>query len=104
MRFSHLILCSAEVQQQFARILTPVLGPWPTVRTCSVEAVLSVLAYAAARVTSLADACLRLTHAPDSDTVLGHLARQLPSLDLLDRRVRDALVAHLPGAVRRAAG
>jgi len=82
-------------------MLAPVLGPWPMVRTCTVEAVLTVLAYAAARITSLTDACRRLANAPDSDTVLGHLARHLPMLKLLDRRVRETLVAHLPRAIRR---
>jgi putative transposase len=101
MRRTHLTLSSAEVQRHFVALMTPVLGPWPLVRSCTVEAVLTVLAYAAARITSLADACLRLADAPDSDTVLGHLARQLPSMDLLDRRIRDTLVAHLPRAVRR---
>jgi hypothetical protein len=101
MRRPHLTLSAAEVQQQVLELLAPVLGPWPAVRTCTVEAVVSVLAYAAARVTSITDACLRLADAPDSDTVLGHLARQLPAWDVLDRRVRDALVGHLPRAVRR---
>jgi Transposase DDE domain len=101
MRRPHLTLSSAEVQQQFVALVAPVLGPWPAVRTCTVEAVLLVLAYAAARITSVADACLRLADAPDSDTVLGHLARQLPAWDVLDRRVRDTLVGHLPRAVRR---
>jgi putative transposase len=101
MRRPHLTLSSAEVQRQFVELLTPVLGPWPPVRRCTVEAVLLVLAYAAARVTSVADACLRLTDAPDSDTVLGHLARRLPTGDVLDRRVRQALVGHLPRAIRR---
>ncbi len=101
MRRNQLTLSASEVQRHFHAMLAPVLGPWPMVRTCTVEAVLTVLAYAAARITSLTDACRRLANAPDSDTVLGHLARQLPMLKLLDRRVRETLVAHLPRAIRR---
>ena len=33
--------------------------------------------------------------------MLGHLARQLPAWEVLDRRIRDTLVAHLPRAIRR---
>jgi putative transposase len=101
MRRPHLTLSAAEVQQHFVALVAPILGPWPAVRTGTVEAVLQVLAYAAARITSVTDACLRLAGAPDSDTVLGHLARQLPAWDVLDRRVHQTLVAHLPRSVRR---
>jgi putative transposase len=101
MRRTHHTLSAAEVQQHFVHLMAPLLGPWPAVRTCTLQAVLSVLAYAAARITSVTDACLRLADAPDSDTILGHLARQLPTGDLLDRRIRRTLVGHLPRAIRR---
>ncbi len=103
MRPRQCTLTAAEVHQLFSDLLTPVLGPWPAVRTCTAAAVVAVLAYAAARITSVCDACGRLADAPDSDTVLGHLARQLDDPDVLDRRVRAALAATLPRAVRRAA-
>jgi hypothetical protein len=101
MRRAHHTLSAVEVQKHFIALATPILGSWPTVRMCTVEAVLAVLAYAAARITSVADACLRLVDAPDSDTILGHLARQLPAWDILDRRIRDTLIGHLPRAIRR---
>jgi putative transposase len=63
--------------------------------------VTAVLAYAAHRLSSVADACARLAGAPDGDTVLGLLARLLPDCDDLDRRLRGAFVAHLPRALRR---
>jgi putative transposase len=65
------------------------------------EVVLALVAYAAARLTSLADACDRLRDAPDADTVLGHLARQGGDTATLDRRLRRLLAASLPRAVRR---
>ena len=94
-------LTAAEVQQLFADLLAPVLGPWPAARRCTAAAVTAVLAYAAARITSITDAGLRLVGAPDGDTVLGHLARRLDDPGALDRRVRAALADHLPRAVRR---
>jgi hypothetical protein len=97
-------LTAAEVQQLFADLLAPVLGPWPAARRCTAAAVTAVLAYAAARITSITDAGLRLVGAPDGDTVLGHLARRLDDPDALDRRVRAALADHLPRAVRRMRG
>src|SRR6266446_6770932 len=90
MRRNQLTLSASEVQRHFHAMLAPVLGPWPMVRTCTVEAVLTVLAYAAARITSLTDACRRLANAPDSDTVLGHLARQLPMLKQKSTRLNSS--------------
>jgi len=101
MRPSHHTLRAAEVQSLFADWLSPVLGPWPPVRRCTRDAVLAVLAYAAARITSLSDACARLNEAPDGDTVLARLIRQLPSLEELDRRLCTAFAGHLPRVIRR---
>jgi putative transposase len=60
-----------------------------------------VLAYAAHRLSSVADACARLAGAPDGDTVLGLLARLVPDPGALGRRLQAALAGHLPRAVRR---
>src|SRR5215218_5040241 len=84
MRPPHCILAARDVATLFQDWLAPVLGPWPAVRTCTASAVCAVLAYAAHRLGSLADACRRLADAPDSDTVLGHLARQLDDPVALD--------------------
>src|SRR5215204_2977020 len=101
MRQPQCTLTAPHVQQLFADLLTPVLGTWNNARRCTLQAVLAVLAYAAARLCSLHDACLRLANAPDSDTVLDRLHRQLLSADELDRRVRRALASQLPRALRR---
>ena len=93
---------AAEVQQLSSQLLSPLLGTWPAaVRTCTRSAVLALLTYAASRITSLADASARLANAPDSDTVLAHLTRQLVDTDTLDRRLRGVLNASLPRALRR---
>jgi hypothetical protein len=101
MRRPHCTLSARELQHLFEAWVAPVLGPWPAVRTCTVSAVCLVLAYAAHRLSSLADACRRLAAAPDSDTVLGHLAAQLDDPVALDRRLRAAFGGRLPRAVRR---
>lgn len=94
-------LTAAAVQHLAHQLLAPLLGVWPSVRTCTLDVVLAVLAYAAARVTSVCDACARLTNAPDADAVLAHLATQVRDLPTLDRRLRAVLAASLPRAVRR---
>src|SRR5215218_8584409 len=93
MRPPHCILAARDVATLFQDWLAPVLGPWPAVRTCTASAVCAVLAHAAA--------CRRLADAPDSDTVLGHLARQLDDPAALDRRLWAAFGGRLPRAVRR---
>lgn len=101
MRPPHCTLAARDLQTLVQDWLAPVLGPWPAVRSCTVSAVCAVLAYAAHRLSSLADACLRLADAPDSDTVLRHLAARLDDPVALDRRLRAAFGGHLPRAVRR---
>jgi len=103
MRPPHCTLSARDVQHLFEAWLAPVLGPWPAVRSCTAAAVCALVGYAAHRLGSLADACHRLVGAPDSDTVLGHLAAQLDDPVALDRRLRRAFGGHLPRAVRRGA-
>lgn len=101
MRPSQCTLTADDVQSLATELLTPILGTWGDARRCTTAAVIAVLVFAAARLTSLFDACQRLAGAPDSDTVLGRLRRQLPTPDDLDRRVRTALAGQLPRALRR---
>ena len=101
MRHPHHTLTAAAVHHLSSQLLAPLLGVWPVVRTCTLDVALAVLAYAAARITSVTDACARLLAAPDSDTVLAHLARQVRDLPTLDRRLRAVLAASLPRALRR---
>jgi hypothetical protein len=64
---------------------------------CTVGAVLMVLLYAAARATSIFDACQRLRDAPTDqavrNAVKGMLPKQMPALE---RKLNDALAARLP--------
>jgi hypothetical protein len=61
----------------------------------------AILAFAAQRLSSISDACARLSRAPDGDTVLGLLTRLLPDPDRLERRLQTALTKDLPRSVRR---
>jgi putative transposase len=101
MRRSQHTLTAPEVQHLATQLLAPLLGAWPVVRTCTRDVVIAILTYAAARITSICDACARLCGAPDSDTVLGRLAGQLLDRGTLDRRVRAVLRASLPRCLRR---
>ena len=101
MRPLHLTLSAAEVQHLFADLLAPILDPWPPARRCTTAVVTTLLAYAAARISSISDACARLADAPDGDTLLGQLGRRFRSTDELDRRLRHALTTSLPRALRR---
>jgi Transposase DDE domain len=101
MRPGQSILTAPQVQQLFYSWLAPVLGSWPPVRRCTTSVVCAVLAFAAQRLSSLADAGRRLVDAPDGDTILLHLTRQFANAEELDRRLRAAFAGHLPRAIRR---
>src|SRR5947209_7242765 len=101
MRHPHGTRSARDVYLLFADWLAPVLGPRPAVRFGTVTAVGTLLADAAHRLSSPADACRRPADAPDSDTVLGHLARQLDDPVALDRWRKAAFGGRLPRAVCR---
>ena len=61
----------------------------------------SLLLAAAARITSLSDACGRLRDAPSDETARKALLATLPDYAELQRRLNAALAGHLPRALRR---
>ena len=101
MRRSQHTLDASEVQHLTRQLFTPLLGLWPKVRTCTLDAVIAILTYAASRITSICDACARLRDAPDSDIVMARLAQQLVDRQTLDQRLRRLLNASLPRCLRR---
>src|SRR2546421_12778691 len=56
----------------------------------------SLLLAAAARITSLSDACGRLRDAPSDETARKALLATLPDYAALQRGLNDALAGHLP--------
>jgi hypothetical protein len=101
MRRTQHTLSGVEVQHLAGQLLAPLLGTWPVVRKCTRDIAIAVLSYAAARITSLYDACARLTGAPDSDTVRARLAEQVVDRDTLDRRLHGVLRVARPRCLRR---
>jgi IS4 transposase len=68
---------------------------------CTAAVVLSVLLWAAARVSSLAAACAALARAPSDQAVRDALLATLPALAQLQQRLNRALIAGLPKVLRR---
>src|SRR5947209_3167228 len=68
---------------------------------CTAGVLLTVLFYAAARITSLAAACKALVGAPSDTAVHDALLATLPPIHELQRRVNRALQGDLPKALRR---
>jgi Transposase DDE domain len=68
---------------------------------CTALTLLTLLFYAAARLTSLAAACASLSKAPSDTAVRTALLATLPALYELQRRLNRALQGDLPKALRR---
>jgi hypothetical protein len=68
---------------------------------CRAGVLWTVLLYAAARLTSLAAACVTLRNAPSDSAVHDALLATLPALAQLQRRLNRALQGDLPKALRR---
>jgi putative transposase len=68
---------------------------------CTSRVLLAVVLAAAARLSSLSAACQRLANAPSDETVRKALLATLPQQAQLQRRLNQALAAHLPKALRK---
>lgn len=68
---------------------------------CRAGILLTILFYAAARITSIAAACAALRQAPTDQAVRDALAATLPDIHELQRRINRALAGDLPKALRR---
>src|SRR5262245_15890713 len=68
---------------------------------CTARALLLVLFYAAARLTSLAAACAALSRAPSDTAARTALLATLPAIHELQRRLNRALQGDMPKALRR---
>src|SRR3954447_13535835 len=68
---------------------------------CRAGLLLTLLFYAAARITSLSDACKSLRRAPSHEAARLALIAALPDFATLQRRLNAALAGKLPRALRR---
>src|SRR5439155_6046492 len=70
-------------------------------RKTSAKVLWSLLLAAAARITSLSDACGRLRDAPSDETARKALMATLPDYAALQRQLNAALAGHLPKTLRK---
>src|SRR5512133_4312479 len=70
-------------------------------RKTSAHVLWSLLLAAAARITSLSDACQRLDHVPSDETARKALLATLPDYAVLQRQLNAALAGHLPKTLRK---
>jgi len=68
---------------------------------CTASVVISILLYAASRITSVFDACQRLGAAPSDQAVRDALRETLPPIDETQRRLNAGLAADLPKGLRK---
>ena len=101
MRPPHRILNRNQVHRLAAEHLQAHLQFRDYKRKCSAQVLWSLLLAAAARITSLSDACQRLRDAPSDETARKALWATLPDYAALQRQLNAALAGLLPKALRK---
>src|SRR5512142_3567708 len=96
MRPPHRILDRQKVHRLAAEHLQAHLQFKTYKRKTSAQVLWSLLLAAAARITSLSDACQRLCDAPSDETACQALLATLPDDGSLQRPLNAALAGHLP--------
>lgn len=97
----HASISAREIHDHAAWVLQQAVQLKDASLKCSAGLVWSILLYAAARITSISDACARLRHAPSDETLREALLATLPAQRELERRLNRGLAADLPKALRR---
>jgi len=101
MRPPHRILNRQKVHRLAAEHLQAHLQFKDYKRKASAQVLWSLLLAAAARITSLSDACQRLDNVPSDETARKALLATLPDYATLQRQLNAALAGHLPKTVRK---
>jgi hypothetical protein len=101
MRPVHYTITPRDVEECATTILQEAIGLKDQGRKCLARVLWQILLFAAARITSLCDACARLRDAPGDDAVRKALRAGLPPIDDLEERLNAALVACLPRRLLR---
>jgi hypothetical protein len=94
-------ICSPEVHDRTASTIQAHLQLLDHGPKCTVSALLTILLYAASRITSVFDACGRLGGAPSDQALRDALRATLPPIDETQRRLNAGLAADLPKALRK---
>jgi hypothetical protein len=100
MRPPHRILNRRHVHRLAAEHLQAHLQFKDYKRKTSAQTLWALLLAAAARITSLSDACQRLDNAPSDETARKALLATLPDYATLQRQLNAALAGHLPRTLR----
>src|SRR5437763_15936108 len=101
MRPQNFTLTARQVHRCAATILQVHLKLPDPAPKCRAGPLLTLLFYAAARLTSLSDACQSLRDAPSDEAARLALIATLPDFAASQRRLNAALAGDLPRAVRR---
>src|SRR3954451_15465103 len=101
MRPPHYTLTPNDVSRHATASLQTHLGLRDHGPKCRAGLLLTLLFYAAARITSLSDACKSLRDAPSDEAARLALIATLPDFAALQRRLNDALAGNLPRPLRR---
>src|SRR3954464_8647784 len=101
MRPNHHTLDRDQVHRAAAEYLQAHLKFKDYKRNTSAQVLWSLLLAAAARITSLSDACGRLRDAPSDETARKALLATPPDYAELQRRLNAALAGHLPKTLRK---
>lgn len=101
MRTRHYTITPQQIQAHATQRLTKHLKLRDHGPKTSVGVLLSILFYAASRITSLAAACASLVKVPTDQTVLNALRATLPDIQELQYRLNRALAGDLPKSLRR---
>src|SRR3954452_9596066 len=101
MRSHHSTLTARRVHRCAAAILQDHLKLPDHGAKCRAGPLLTLLFYAAARLTSLSDACKALRDAPSDEAARLALIATLPDFAELQRRLNAALADNSPRALRR---
>jgi DDE family transposase len=94
-------ISSAEVHDYATALVQRYLKVKDFGKRCSSSVIITILFYAAARLTSISDACARLNRAPSGETFRQALLATLPQWAELQQRLNRALSADLPKSLRK---
>jgi len=92
---------SREVHDRAAGIIQEHLRLTGHGSKCTASVLITILLYAASRITSIFDACQRLSAAPSDQALRDALRKTLPPIDETERRLNAGLAADLPKALRK---